>query len=171
MHRLPAHSHKCAFTLPRARFLVLSRYARLPDGEIPPMRGTSGSVQRGPANPARPGREQRYRDRLVCRRSPEVPLIDSDSQRHSRLYPDPFNRLNRDRFEFSNAVMQHFLMSYQVIARKWRPQTFSDLVGQQHVTRTLAERDQAQIASRTRIFFPAREASAKPPRRAFWPRP
>lgn len=28
-------------------------------------------------------------------------------------------------------------MSYQVIARKWRPQTFDDVVGQQHVTRTL----------------------------------
>jgi DNA polymerase-3 subunit gamma/tau len=28
-------------------------------------------------------------------------------------------------------------MSYQVIARKWRPQTFNDLVGQQHVTETL----------------------------------
>src|SRR5437588_3842733 len=28
-------------------------------------------------------------------------------------------------------------MSYQVIARKWRPQTFDDLVGQQHLTETL----------------------------------
>src|ERR1700740_872822 len=28
-------------------------------------------------------------------------------------------------------------MSYQVIARKWRPQTFDELVGQQHVTETL----------------------------------
>ncbi len=28
-------------------------------------------------------------------------------------------------------------MSYQVIARKYRPQTFSDLVGQEHITRTL----------------------------------
>src|ERR1041384_6041570 len=28
-------------------------------------------------------------------------------------------------------------MSYQVIARKWRPQTLQDLVGQQHVTETL----------------------------------
>src|SRR5246127_2991674 len=28
-------------------------------------------------------------------------------------------------------------MSYQVIARKWRPQTFADLVGQAHVTETL----------------------------------
>jgi len=30
-----------------------------------------------------------------------------------------------------------FSMSYQVIARKWRPQTFGDLVGQGHVTETL----------------------------------
>ncbi|HRO65945.1 MAG TPA: DNA polymerase III subunit gamma/tau, partial [Pseudobdellovibrionaceae bacterium] len=29
-------------------------------------------------------------------------------------------------------------MSYQVIARKWRPQTFADLVGQTHITQTLA---------------------------------
>ena len=29
-------------------------------------------------------------------------------------------------------------MSYQVIARKWRPQRFEDVAGQQHVTRTLA---------------------------------
>src|SRR3954451_6830736 len=28
-------------------------------------------------------------------------------------------------------------MSYQVIARKWRPQRFDDVVGQQQVTRTL----------------------------------
>ncbi len=28
-------------------------------------------------------------------------------------------------------------MSYQVLARKWRPQTFSDLVGQQHVVQAL----------------------------------
>jgi len=28
-------------------------------------------------------------------------------------------------------------MSYQVIARKWRPQSFSEIVGQQHVSRTL----------------------------------
>ena len=28
-------------------------------------------------------------------------------------------------------------MSYQVLARKWRPQKFDDVVGQQAVTRTL----------------------------------
>jgi hypothetical protein len=43
--------------------------------ERPPMRGTSGSARRSPANPARPGREQRYRDRFVRRGVPEVPLI------------------------------------------------------------------------------------------------
>ena len=42
-----------------------------------PMRGTSGSVRRSPANPARPGREQRYRDHFVRRGVPEVPLICS----------------------------------------------------------------------------------------------
>src|SRR5579864_9639996 len=41
------------------------------------MRGTSGSVRRSPANPARPGREQRYRDHFVRRGVPEVPLICS----------------------------------------------------------------------------------------------
>jgi DNA polymerase-3 subunit gamma/tau len=29
-------------------------------------------------------------------------------------------------------------MSYQVIALKYRPQTFGDVVGQEHVTTTLA---------------------------------
>src|SRR3712207_5960984 len=28
-------------------------------------------------------------------------------------------------------------MSYLVIARKWRPQSFSDIAGQEHITRTL----------------------------------
>ncbi len=31
----------------------------------------------------------------------------------------------------------HFNVSYQVLARKWRPQRFDDVVGQQAVTRTL----------------------------------
>ncbi|HYD46835.1 MAG TPA: DNA polymerase III subunit gamma/tau, partial [Terriglobales bacterium] len=29
-------------------------------------------------------------------------------------------------------------MSYLVIARKWRPQTFEEIIGQQHVTQTLS---------------------------------
>ncbi|MGH7997169.1 MAG: DNA polymerase III subunit gamma/tau [Opitutaceae bacterium] len=38
-------------------------------------------------------------------------------------------------------------MSYQVIARKWRPQTFDDVVGQDHVVRTLKNAiDRGRIA-------------------------
>ena len=38
-------------------------------------------------------------------------------------------------------------MAYQVIARKYRPQRFSDVVGQEHVTRTLSQAiDQKRIA-------------------------
>jgi len=33
--------------------------------------------------------------------------------------------------------LSFILMSYLVLARKWRPQTFEDVVGQEHVTRTL----------------------------------
>jgi len=32
---------------------------------------------------------------------------------------------------------QSFSMSYQVLARKYRPQRFSEVIGQEHVTRTL----------------------------------
>ena len=47
-------------------------------------------------------------------------------------------------------------MSYQVIARKWRPQTFCDVVGQQHVTRTLANAIQSNRVAHAYIFSGAR---------------
>src|SRR5271165_5379286 len=53
-------------------------FALQPWNERLPRRGTSGSVQRGPANPARPGREQRYRVSQVCRGDPEVPRIEEE---------------------------------------------------------------------------------------------
>jgi DNA polymerase III subunit gamma/tau len=43
-------------------------------------------------------------------------------------------------------------MSYKVIARKYRPQTFGDLVGQQHVTRTLANAIQSNRVAHAYIF-------------------
>jgi hypothetical protein len=61
----------CAKLLHRSCVPRILRRARLPES------GASGSVRQGPANPARPGREQRYRDRLVRRRPPEVPLTAS----------------------------------------------------------------------------------------------
>src|ERR1700739_1729809 len=37
----------------------------------------------------------------------------------------------------SHPIQSIFRMSYQVLARKYRPQRFSDVIGQDHVTRTL----------------------------------
>ena len=47
-------------------------------------------------------------------------------------------------------------MSYQVIARKWRPQTFSDLAGQQHVTETLKNAIENDRVAHAYIFSGAR---------------
>jgi DNA polymerase-3 subunit gamma/tau len=47
-------------------------------------------------------------------------------------------------------------MSYQVIARKWRPQTFADVIGQQHVARTLANAVQSGRVAHAYIFSGAR---------------
>jgi DNA polymerase III subunit gamma/tau len=47
-------------------------------------------------------------------------------------------------------------MSYQVIARKWRPQTFADVVGQQHIARTLANAVQSGRVAHAYIFSGAR---------------
>jgi DNA polymerase-3 subunit gamma/tau len=43
-------------------------------------------------------------------------------------------------------------MNYQVIARKWRPQTFADVVGQQHVTRTLQNAIRSNHVAHAYIF-------------------
>ena len=43
-------------------------------------------------------------------------------------------------------------MTYKVIARKYRPQTFSEIVGQQHVTRTLANAINANRVAHAYIF-------------------
>src|SRR5213593_643465 len=47
-------------------------------------------------------------------------------------------------------------MSYQVIARKWRPQRFEDLVGQQHVTETLKNAIKNDRVAHAYIFSGAR---------------
>src|SRR3954453_2565294 len=43
-------------------------------------------------------------------------------------------------------------MSYQVLARKYRPQKFSDVIGQEHVTRTLQNSIEQQRIAHGYIF-------------------
>jgi DNA polymerase-3 subunit gamma/tau len=47
-------------------------------------------------------------------------------------------------------------MSYTVLARKYRPQTFADLVGQEHVSRTLANAIKANRVAHAFLFTGAR---------------
>src|SRR5271168_3454795 len=44
------------------------------------------------------------------------------------------------------------MTSYKVIARKYRPQTFTEIVGQQHVTRTLGNAIQSGRVAHAYIF-------------------
>ena len=43
-------------------------------------------------------------------------------------------------------------MSYQVLARKWRPQTFHQLVGQEHVRQALVNALNEQRLHRAYLF-------------------
>jgi DNA polymerase-3 subunit gamma/tau len=58
--------------------------------------------------------------------------------------------------EDCEVTTENFPMSYQVIARKWRPQTFDDLVGQQHVTETLKNAIKNDRVAHAYIFSGAR---------------
>jgi DNA polymerase-3 subunit gamma/tau len=47
-------------------------------------------------------------------------------------------------------------MAYEVLARKWRPQQFSDVVGQEHVTRTLTNAIESGRVAHSYIFIGSR---------------
>ncbi|MBN2162021.1 MAG: DNA polymerase III subunit gamma/tau [Pontiellaceae bacterium] len=47
-------------------------------------------------------------------------------------------------------------MAYEVLARKWRPQQFADVVGQDHVTRTLANAIETDRVAHAYIFVGSR---------------
>jgi hypothetical protein len=82
-----APSRPCAKLLQRSGLLC----GRLPES------GASGSVRQGPANPARPGREQRYRERLGRRRPPEVPLAASREECAGENQPVRIRKLRQPR--------------------------------------------------------------------------
>ena len=43
-------------------------------------------------------------------------------------------------------------MSYEVLARKWRPQTFDEVIGQDHITRTLKKAFESNRLSHAYLF-------------------
>ncbi|MCF7839064.1 MAG: DNA polymerase III subunit gamma/tau, partial [Candidatus Marinimicrobia bacterium] len=47
-------------------------------------------------------------------------------------------------------------MTYEVLARKWRPQQFKDVIGQEHVTRTLENAIRAQRVAHAYLFVGGR---------------
>src|ERR1044071_2168301 len=54
------------------------------------------------------------------------------------------------------ALARSYTLSYQVIARKYRPQTFADLTGQEHITRTLSHALDGQRLHHAYLFSGAR---------------
>jgi DNA polymerase III subunit gamma/tau len=47
-------------------------------------------------------------------------------------------------------------MAYEVLARKWRPQHFEDVVGQEHVTRTLKNAIESNRIAHAYLFVGSR---------------
>src|SRR5512136_938784 len=83
-----------------------------------------GAMDCGLTNPARAGRQQRQS-------APHLPW-------------SPWHDLKP---EGRGQKVEGRTMSYQVIARKYRPQRFQDVVGQEHVTQTLVHAiEQKRIA-------------------------
>jgi DNA polymerase-3 subunit gamma/tau len=57
---------------------------------------------------------------------------------------------------YSSLTTHHFFMSYQVIARKWRPQTFEEVTGQEPITRTLRNAIEHERLHHAYLFSGAR---------------
>lgn len=60
-------------------------------------------------------------------------------------------------------------MSYQALYRKYRPQTFSDVVGQEHITETLKNELSAGKVTHAYLFTERAERARRLPPK-FWQR-
>ena len=58
-------------------------------------------------------------------------------------------------------------MSYTVLARKWRPRSFADMVGQEHVIRALVNALDGDRLHHAFLFTGTRGVG-KPPSPGFW---
>ena len=59
---------------------------------------------------------------------------------------------------------------YQALYRKWRPKTFADVTGQDHITETL-RKQVAEGRTSHAYLFTGTGAPARPPAPRSWPRP
>lgn len=55
-----------------------------------------------------------------------------------------------------SCFLTNAVMAYEVLARKWRPQQFSDVVGQEHVTRTLVNAIEQERVAHAYMFVGSR---------------
>src|SRR5580704_5693081 len=104
--------------------------------------------------------------RALCNEVPRTPPgpegsngigIASGAADHPRFLERAAHENRRPRISQSEFLGPHQIrMAYQVIARKWRPQTFCDLTGQTHVTETLANAIRNDRVAHAYIFSGAR---------------
>src|SRR5580698_1711238 len=104
--------------------------------------------------------------RALCNEVPRTPPgpegsngigIASGAADHPRFLERAANESRSSRISKSEFLGPHQIrMAYQVIARKWRPQTFRDLTGQTHVTETLANAIRNDRVAHAYIFSGAR---------------
>src|SRR6266508_867332 len=64
-----------------------------------------------------------------------------------------------------SSFIPHPSMTYQVIARKWRPQTFDEVTGQEPITRTLRNAIEHQRLHHAYLFSGARGVGKTTPAR------
>src|ERR1043166_7016787 len=89
------------------------------------------------APPGLRGRRDRGRQKLSRTERRAHQRRAAPPRRRALLLLRPVRQPHRTFREDQKLTANSFPMSYQVIARKWRPQTFEEVTGQEQITRTL----------------------------------
>src|SRR3989442_13392417 len=89
--------------------------------------------------------------RIPCQSSSQA-LLEVAKEPFSATKPYHQARPVGSDWVLTHGIMIFSPMSYQVLARKYRPQKFSDVIGQEHVTRTLKNAIEQQRTAHGYIF-------------------
>src|ERR1019366_1782141 len=89
---------------------------------------------------------------LTATRTPTVPSDERSAPISVANFPIFRTGLAFSRSTAPDRIIELPFMSYQVLARKYRPQKFSDVIGQDHVTRTLKNAIEQQRIAHGYIF-------------------